>query len=128
MAIRAVLINISICRQIIATTWCICSRTIKISNEIAKWISCHAISTQKIVQFFYKMLFYWFFFLFFNQNGNSVPEALQRIRSLKNISRGEMTANGTLPENNWSIYCHAFNIFKNLLRKTVEYAILWFQR
>lgn len=55
------------------------------------------------------------------------PEALQRFRALKTIHRGAMADNGTLPEINNSISLHALNIFKNLLRVSIEHTNLRLQ-
>lgn len=53
----------------------------------------------------------------FYRKGNSAPKALRRFRTLKNIHRDSMTANGILLELKDVISHHAFNIPKNLLRR-----------
>lgn len=64
----------------------------------------------------------------YNQNGDSVPEHSRIFRSLKNIYRGEITANRTIPELKGSISRSALKISKILHRVTVEHVTLPFQR
>lgn len=67
---------------------------------------------------------YWI--VVYNQNGVSVPELLQKFRSLQILYRNEITANRTIPELK-GIFPRQ-NFKKKLHQVTVEHATLPFQR